>query len=124
MHALVLLGPFLTRDQAAARAGVEPAELRLRPDLLRIDGRNEAYFAFQFDGKGIRRDIGSVVLSLRGVAGDLEIADWLIRGQPGLRGQAPLEWLFNSGDPRPVRHAAEVNPPERHPRPSSQRASR
>jgi hypothetical protein len=121
MHPLVLLGPFLTRGHAAALAGLAPEEIRLRPDLLRIDGLNEAYFGFQFDAKGIRRDIGAVVLALRGVAADLEIADWLIRDQIELRGKAPLEWLFEGGDPRRVRRLAQSNPPERHPRPGSRR---
>ena len=46
----VLQGPFLTRAEAAVRAGVDAAHISHRPDLLRLDGRwlEEVYFAFQF----------------------------------------------------------------------------
>ena len=88
----VLLGPFYTLAKASRRAFRATDEVRIRPDLLRIGGRRtkEAYFAFQFDGAGIRSDVGSAVLALRGVLDDLAIADWLVRPNSALSGDSPL----------------------------------
>ena len=94
MPELVLLGPFLTRAEAARRAGLSSKEVRARPDLLRIGGRwlEEVYFAFQFDDGGIRRGIGGAVLSMRGYLDDETIADWLIRPNLDLAAETPLRW--------------------------------
>ena len=96
----VLQGPFLTRAAAARRAGIPAAEIVHRPDLLQIAGTTykEAYFAFQFDGNGIRHDVGRVVLALRGRLDDTTIADGLIRPDPDLNDLSPLSWLNRGGD--------------------------
>ncbi|MDF1595659.1 MAG: hypothetical protein P1T08_06140 [Acidimicrobiia bacterium] len=106
----VLVGPFLTRNEAARRAGLAARELPLRLDLLRIGGRgrHEAYFAFQFDSTGIRRDLGSVVLLLRGSSDDLTIADWLVKKNLALLEASPLTWLNRGGALEPVLMAAEA----------------
>ena len=71
-----------------------------RPDLLRIGGHwlEEVYFAFQFDHGGINRDLGSVVLSLRGDYNDIEIADWLAQPNCDLGQQTPLRWCQTGCD--------------------------
>jgi hypothetical protein len=94
----ILLGPFLTALQASHRSGVPARELHDRPDILRIGGPSleDAYFGFQFDVGGVRRDIGRVVLAARESAGDVDIADWLVRPCPALDGATPLAWL-NAG---------------------------
>ena len=91
----VMIGPCLTRAQAAGRAGVDILEVQQRPDLLRLSGTwlQETYFAFQFDESGIRSDLGSVVQSLKGRFDDPEIADWLGRPNPLLESYSPLSWL-------------------------------
>lgn len=124
----VLLGPFLTRGQAARRAGVVAATLCHRPDLLRINGRclGECYFAFQFDQQGVRPDVGRVVRALHGRLEDVAIADWLVRPNHLLQESSPLGWMNGGGSiervmeaarlagpPRPVESPAEVRrPPE------------
>jgi len=97
----LLMGPFLTRAEAGRRAGVSADEIRLRPDLMHVGGETykEAYFAFQFDRKGIREDVGRLVLALRGRIDDATIADWLIRTDPVLNSVSPLSWLNRGGDP-------------------------
>lgn len=96
----VLQGPFLTRAAAARRAGIPAAEIVHRPDLLQIGGDTykEAYFAFQFDGNGIRHDVGRVVLALRGSLDDTTIADGLVRPDADLNDLSPLSWLNRGGD--------------------------
>jgi hypothetical protein len=105
---LVLMGPFLTRAQAAHRAGLSARELRARPDLLRIGGiwLEEVYFEFQFDRNGIRRGLGDVVLALRGDMGDEAIADWLIRPNSLLATETPLRWEASGRDRAQLRTAA------------------
>jgi hypothetical protein len=78
---IVLKGPFLDRATAAHRSGIDPQELRLRPDVLRIGGRSlpEVYFAFQFDDEGLRPDLAAIVRRLRAEFEDEEIADYLAR---------------------------------------------
>ena len=102
------VGHFLTRDDAARRAHIPPEELSHRPDLLRIGGRwlEEVYFAFQFDERGIRRDIGNVVRSLRGEFDDIEIADWLARPNPDLGEATPLQWCQRKHHRDRLRYAA------------------
>lgn len=104
----VMIGPFLTRTQAARRAGVNTLELTQRPDLLRLRGKwlHETYFAFQFDESGVRPDLGRVVLSLRGRFEDPEIADWLGRPNPLLESLSPLSWLSSGRTPERVSAAA------------------
>jgi hypothetical protein len=113
MSERVLLGPFLTRAQAACIAGVSPDAILHRPDLLRVSGRRlpETYFAFQFDELGIKRNVGLVVVALRGRFDDLAIADWLVRPNTALDGAIPLTWLKGGGDYRHVIEVAEVAGP-------------
>ena len=96
----MLLGHFLTRDDAARRAHIPPDEVAHRPDLLRIGGRwlEEVYFAFQFDEHGIRRDLGSLVVALRRDCTDIEIADWLARPNRMLDQLTPLRWASSGRD--------------------------
>lgn len=91
----IVVGPCLTRAQAARRAGVSTDEVRHRPDLLRLGGRwlEETYLAFQFNDTGVRRDVGAVVLALKGRFADEEIADWLVRPNVALEHYSPLAWL-------------------------------
>lgn len=109
MSELVLQGPFLTRAQAARRAGVPGDLLSDRPDLLHIRGpfSQEAYFAFQFDEHGIRPDIARVVHVARAELAELEVADWLVRPNSGLNGSSPLTYLNGHGS---VEHVVEVIP--------------
>jgi hypothetical protein len=115
----LLVGPFLTRAQAAARAGIAPVDVRFRPDLLRMGGRSlqEVYFAFQFGPGGVRRDLGTVVIGLRGVSDDVAIADWLVRPHPALRDDSPLGFLDRGGDPALVLAAARTAGPKAMPVP-------
>lgn len=103
------MGHFLTRKAAARRAGISPEEVLHRPDLLRIGGRwlEEVYFAFQFDDRGIKRDLGSVVLLLRKEYDDIEIADWLAEPNPELGYLTPLRWSAGGLDPRKLAVVAE-----------------
>lgn len=109
----ILKGPFLTRAQAARRAGV-PAQLIVhRPDLLRVEGRwlQEAYFAFQFDRDGVRPELGSVVHLMKRTHGDIEIADWLVRSNRSLDFSTPLKFLRSGGPVERVLAAADVEGP-------------
>ncbi len=112
MTGRVLLGPFLTRADAAERAGLAPAAIRLRPDLIHIGGRllPEVYCRFQFGSTGIRRDIGTVVLAMRGICDDLTIADWLVRPNPALHGDTPLAQLNRTHTPARVLDALATHP--------------
>ncbi len=87
-----------------------------RPDLLRIGGTHleEVYFAFQFDGAGIRRDLGRVVQRLHRNHDDVTIADWLARPNPGLSLMSPLEWDRSRRDPSRLLEAADAFPPHAH----------
>lgn len=107
-----LQGPFLTRGEAAQRSALPPDELSRRPDLLHIGGRmlEEVYFAFQFDSRGIRRDVATVVLALRGKLDDLAIASWLTTPNTMLNGDTPLAWLTRRGGTHRVLAAAAAAP--------------
>jgi hypothetical protein len=74
---------------------VEPASLISRSDLLQLGGRwlQEVYFAFQFDERGVREDVGGVVRSLREASDDKTIADWLVRPNAELGAASPLAWV-------------------------------
>ena len=91
----VLIGHFLTRTQAAQQAHTGLLEVQLRPDLLRLSGLwlEETYLGFQFDERGTLREIGDVVLSLKGRHADVAIADWLARSHPLLGSMSPLAWI-------------------------------
>ena len=93
----VVLGPCLTRAEAARRAGTNSAELRHRPDLVRLGGRwlQETYPAFQFDGRGVHPGLGRVVMAMRGRCTGIELADWLVRPNRLLDNASPLVWLRN-----------------------------
>ena len=88
MTELTFVGPFLTRAQAAHRAGISRRAVALRPDLLRLRGiwLEETYFDFQFLDHGIRPDLARLVQSLKTRFDDETIADWL--AHPGA---APLD---------------------------------
>ncbi len=94
MNELTLQGPFLTRLSAATHLGLQPSEVSKRPELLRVTGLlQECYFAFQCRDDALGRDLGRVVLAMRGSMTDQEIADWLIRQNPHLKEISPLLWL-------------------------------
>jgi hypothetical protein len=104
----VLIGHFLTRQQAARRAGIPSQELVLRPDLLHIGGRwlPEVYFEFQFSERGVHPRLGRVVQMLRRRFADVAIADWLSRPNRELDGASPLRWLAAGRDPARLDNAA------------------
>ena len=104
----VIVGPCLTRREAARRAGITPAEARRRPDLIHLRGRwlEETYLAFQFDGRGVEPDLGQVVMKLRENRSGLEIADWLVRPNPLLDNATPLAWLKTGHTSQRVLEAA------------------
>ncbi len=104
----IFLGHFLTRVEAARRAGVSHEEVLQRPDLLHIGGTwlEEVYFAFQFNAHGIRPELGSIVRSLREQFDDIAIADWLARPNDLLSAYTPLHWLATGGDESQVADAA------------------
>jgi hypothetical protein len=114
MHELILLGPFLTRADAARYARLDPLELAHRPDLLHIGKPplNEAYFGFQFHLHTVDPGVAEVVLALKGSHDDLVIADWLVRPNRGLRGSAPLAWLSEGGSSARAVEAALHHGPE------------
>ena len=96
----LLLGPFFTRHEAARHAQLQPVQLLEHNGLIRLAGTfsvEEAYFAFQFDGSGIREDVASVVEVLNGRFDPCRSADWLARPHSDLNGKAPLEWLRSGG---------------------------
>jgi hypothetical protein len=109
----VLVGHFLTRKQAARRAGIAPWEVVDRPDLLRIGGTwlEEVYFAFQFDTAGVRQSLGMVVAHLRRMFDDEAIADWLVRPHSSLSTTPPLAWLASGGSSDGALAAAEFSGP-------------
>lgn len=113
MSELVLVGHFLTRHDAAERAGIPDDEVTQRPDLLRIGGRflEEVYFEFQFNRHGIRRDLGSVVQTLRWDFDDEVVADWLARPNETLGQMSPLGWVAAGHDGWKVADAARDHGP-------------
>ena len=124
----ILVGPFFTRGEVARRLGVPPEVVRHRPDLLRVESRwlPEVYFAFQFDGGKVRRDVGSVVMSLHSEGEDLDIADWLVRPNADLLGVSPLGALHAGIAPERVVRAmdsAARRPPHAHERRAAAPAS-
>lgn len=111
----ILVGHFLTREQAAGRARIRPDELSHRPDLLRIGGTHleEVYFGFQFDRRGIRRDLGRVVQHLLASYDDVTIADWLARPNEHLGAVTPLRWIAMGHDMHHIAEAADTDGPHR-----------
>lgn len=109
----VLVGHFLTREEAAERAGISADEVVSRPDLLRLGGKwlEEVYFEFQFDEHGIRPDISDLVRDLHREYDDIEIADWLAHPNPELNGYTPLRWRAGGWDPRRISRAAHRRGP-------------
>jgi hypothetical protein len=104
----VFLGHFLTRHDAARRAGITCREIPQRPDLLRIGGRylEEVYFEFQFDDSGVKADLGSLVSKLHRDFSDVEIADWLAHPNALLNGYTPLQWRASGRNGRRLVEAA------------------
>lgn len=115
MTATTLRGPFLTRREAARRAGVAEDQVTRRPDLLRLGGRRleEVYFAFQFDECGVRPDLGLVVQRLKRSCDDLDISHWLVEPQDGLNLRSPLDWLAGAGSAAAVLRCSEESGPQR-----------
>lgn len=103
----------MTRAEAARAAGVTTSEIRQRPDLLRIGGTHleEVYHAFQFDQRGVRRELGLIVQDMKRRHSDIAIADWLVRPNPVLVGVSPLRWLEANGRHDRVFKAAYDQPP-------------
>jgi hypothetical protein len=99
MSELVLQGPFLTRAQAARRARIPAQVLVHRPDLLKVGGGwlQEVYFEFQFDGDGVRPELGRVVQSLKPKRSDVVIGDWLVRPNREFGHASPLRYLNGGG---------------------------
>ncbi|MGZ8754694.1 MAG: hypothetical protein ACXW15_05850 [Acidimicrobiia bacterium] len=95
-HEIVLVGPFLTRDEATHDLGCDDECLLHRDDVLRIGARlsQEVYPAFQFEDHHVRVDIAAVVEMLIGndVTGAV-ISDWLVHSNQDLDGTTPLSWL-------------------------------
>ena len=114
----VVVGPCLTRAEAARRAGITSDETKQRPDLLRLRGRwlQETYFAFQFDERGVRPDLGRVVMDLRGRHSEQDIADWLVRPNRLLDNVSPLRWMRGGHGPAEVLDAAHVDEARHAPR--------
>jgi hypothetical protein len=110
----VLVGHFLTRNQAARRVAVGREEVVQRPDLLRIGGTwlEEVYFAFQFDTRGVRQSLGVVVANLRHAFDDESIADWLVRPHAALSSATPLAWLASGGSWEQVTTASDLAGPQ------------
>lgn len=103
----MLQGPFLTRTEAARALGIRKSEVVLRPELLRVTGLlEECYFEFQCRSERVSRDLGRLVLSLRGSADDLTIADWLVRQNLQLKEVSPLVWIEQGWGLGPVLRAA------------------
>lgn len=109
----ILVGHFLTREDAAERVGITPEEVMQRPDLLRVGGLflDEVYFAFQFEGRTIRHDLGSVVRFLRTRFDDETVADWLARPNPTLGHMTPLRWVKAGHEGHMLVVAAHQNGP-------------
>ena len=108
---LILHGPFLTRREAALRAGMSPAELQSHPGLLRLAGRivlQEAYAGFQFDEHGIRDDLAAVVEVFGTAADPWEVCDWITRPNAALGGKPPLTFLDEGGGLQRVIGAAHA----------------
>ncbi|MDJ0791838.1 MAG: hypothetical protein QNJ71_08065 [Acidimicrobiia bacterium] len=108
------MGHFLTREDAARRAHVSEDEVRHRPDLLRVGGRwlDEVYFEFQFDDRGIRRDLSRVVRTLRSDYDDIEIADWMATPNRVLDQLTPIRWCASGRDGGRLGTAARTCGPE------------
>ena len=106
-------GPFLTRLEAARLAGVTTDDVRHRPDLLRLGGKHleEVYHAFQFDSRGVRTDLGTVVQDLKRRFDDVAISDWLVRPNAGLGGISPLRTVQTTGRTDLVTKASYDFPP-------------
>lgn len=113
MSQLVLQGPFLTRAQAARRAGVPGSLLVHRPDLLKVGGSwlQEVYFEFQFDRDGVRPELGRVVQSLKPKRSDVVIGDWLVRPNRLLGHTSPVRYLHNGGSVERVVEIGESEVP-------------
>ncbi len=93
----VLPGPFLTRTQAARRAGVPPAELAALPGAVRLAGPwdvEEVYPAFQFARSGgFLPGLPGVVSTVGAVLADRDLVGWLLEPWPELGGRSVVEWL-------------------------------
>lgn len=113
MTELVLQGPFLTRAQAARRAGISAQVLVHRPDLLKVGGSwlQEVYFDLQFDRAGVRPDLGRVVQGLKPQRSDEVLGDWLVRPNRLLGHASPLRYLNGGGSVERVVEAGEREMP-------------
>ncbi len=98
---VTLVGPFWTRTQVAGLLGTLPAAVAADRTLLRIDGRlsvEEVYPAFQFDGRGMRREVAFLARLLKRRVLDVEACDWLRRPRRAIDGRTPMDWLAMDGD--------------------------
>ncbi len=94
----VLRGHYLTRSEAARRAGLTAAELSTLDGLVRIDGPfpscEEAYPDFQFArGGGIVPGLRDVVNAVEGSLDCLSLAAFLTAAHPHLGGASIVEEL-------------------------------
>ena len=125
MAGSVLMGPFLTRTEAARAAGVAPLDLAVRRDVLRIGGRSleEVYFAFQFaKAGGVRPEVAMVVSDLVAEWDHMTIAHWLGRPNPKLDSLSPLAWIDGGRDVgHVIAAAAHYAPGDRQASPTPQR---
>lgn len=97
-------GPFLTRDEASARAAAG------LDGVLGLGGRyalEEVYPAFQFTPEGYPLPGLEEVQEALGDRFDpWRTAAWLSEPHPGLGGRAPADWLREGGPVAPVVEAA------------------
>ena len=103
----VLRGHYLTRSEAAARAGVSPAELSRYDGLVRIDGPfpacEEAYPDFQFAREGgIVPGLRDLVSAVEGSLDCLSLAAFLTAAHPDLGGASIVEELCTGCGADPV----------------------
>ncbi len=93
----VLTGHFLTRSEAAHRAGMSPPELMRAAGAVRIDtscGSEEVYPDWQFDpAGGFVHGLPEVVASLSGLVPPANLAGFLLAKQPDLGGASVVGWL-------------------------------
>lgn len=101
----VLPGPFLTRDQAARRAGIPPADLAALPGAVRLAGPwglEEVYPAFQFAGGGFLPGLPTVVAAVGGALAGRALVGWLLEPLAELGGRTVVEWLAAGRPAAPV----------------------
>ena len=111
MSDVVLVGPFWTRVETANYLGISAAEVRLRDDILRIEGHwlEETYPALQFAAHEVRFEVASVVEFLREQLPGQAIADWLTRSNVALGALTPMQWFDAGNDLNTALHVAQAD---------------